>query len=125
MTAASRPGSPAHVPVALDAHRVAGRVQSLRADHDRVEVEVLLVRVPAAVVDPAEQAEQVERVDAAAPGDPVLAVGREGVVLGRRARPEPTWAASWPSRLAQIPSSPWRCSAVASASTRRTSTRSR
>ena len=33
------------------------------------------------MVDAAEQAEQVERVDPAAPGDAVLAVGREGVVL--------------------------------------------
>ena len=71
----------ADVAVALDAHGVAGRVQRLGADDDRVEVEVLLVRVPAAVVDAAEQAEQVERVDPAAPGDAVLAVGREGVVL--------------------------------------------
>ena len=67
--------------VALDAHRVAGGVQGLGADDDRVEVEVLLVRVPAAVVDAAEHAEQVDRVDAAAPGDAVLAVGGEGVVL--------------------------------------------
>ena len=43
----------------------------------------------------------------------------------RSARPEPTWAASWPSRLAQRPSSPWRWRAVASASSFRTSTRSR
>jgi hypothetical protein len=57
-------------------------VQRLRADDDRVEVEVLLVGVPAAVVHPAEHAEQVHRVDAAAPRDAVLAVGREGVVLG-------------------------------------------
>jgi two-component system response regulator DevR len=56
-------------------------VQGLGADDDRVEVEVLLVGVPAAVVDPAEHPEQVDRVDAAAPGDAVLAVGREGVVL--------------------------------------------
>ena len=27
---------------------------------------------------------------------------------------EPTWAASWPSREAQMPSSPWRCRAIAS-----------
>ena len=33
--------------VALDAHRVAGGVQRLGADHDRVEAEVVLVRVPA------------------------------------------------------------------------------
>ena len=68
--------------VALHAHGVAGGVQGLRADDDRVEAEVVLVGVPAALVDAAEQAEQLERVDAAAPGDAVLAVGREDVVLG-------------------------------------------
>ena len=46
----------------------------------------MLVRVPAAVVYAAEQPEQVQRVDAAAPGDAVLAVGRERVVL-RAQRP--------------------------------------
>ena len=71
----------ADVAVALDAHGVAGGVQGLGADHDRVEPEVVLVGVPGAVVDAAEQAEQVERVDAAAVGDAVLAVGREDVVL--------------------------------------------
>ena len=44
--------------VALHAHGVAGRVQRLGADHDRVEVEVVLGGVPAALVDAAEQAEQ-------------------------------------------------------------------
>src|SRR6185312_14727840 len=39
-------------------------------------------RVPAAVVDATEEAEEVQRVDPTAPGDAVLAVGREGVVLG-------------------------------------------
>ena len=67
--------------VALQPHRVAGGVQGLRADHDRVEVEAVVDRVPAALVDAAEQAEQVQRVDAAAPGDAVLAVGGEGEVL--------------------------------------------
>ena len=68
--------------VALHAHRVAGGVQGLGADHDRVEVEVELGRVPVAVVDAAEQAEQLQRVEAATPGDAVLAVGREDEVLG-------------------------------------------
>ncbi len=67
--------------VALHAHGVAGAVQHLGADDDRVEPEVVVVRVPAALVDAAEEAEQVERVDAAAVGDAVLAVGREDVVL--------------------------------------------
>ena len=71
----------ADVTVALDAHRVARRVEGLGADDDRVEVEVLLVRVPPAVVHPTEHPEQVDRVDPAAPGDAVLAVGGEGVVL--------------------------------------------
>ena len=67
--------------VALHAHGVAGGVQGLRADHDRVEREVAVVGVPAALVDAAEQAEQAQRVDVAAPGDAVLAVGREDEVL--------------------------------------------
>lgn len=64
-----------------DAHGVPGGVQGLRADDDRVQVEVVGVRVPAAVVHAAEHAEQVGRVDPAAPGDAVLAVGREDVVV--------------------------------------------
>ena len=68
--------------VALHAHGVAGGVQRLGADDDRVEAEVVLVGVPAALVDAAEQAEQPQRVDALAVRDAVLAVGREGVVLG-------------------------------------------
>jgi len=64
-------------PVALNAHRVADRVQGLRADDDRVEVEVVLLRVPPAHVDAAEQAEQVQRVTTPAPGDAVFAVRRE------------------------------------------------
>ena len=67
--------------VALHAHGVARGVQALGADDDRVEPEVVLVRVPRAVVDAAEETEQLERVDALAPGDAVLAVGREDVVL--------------------------------------------
>ncbi|KPC69550.1 hypothetical protein ADL26_18115, partial [Thermoactinomyces vulgaris] len=51
-----------------DAHGVPGGVQRLGADDDRVELEVVAVRVPAAVVDAAEHAEQVGRVDAPAPG---------------------------------------------------------
>ena len=67
--------------VALHAHGVAGGVQCLGADDDRVEVEVVLGGVPRALVDAAVETEQLERVDALAPGDAVLAVGREDVVL--------------------------------------------
>ena len=41
----------------------------------------MLGRVPAAVADAPEQPEQLERVDSPAPGDAVLAVGRERHVL--------------------------------------------
>jgi hypothetical protein len=44
--------------------------------------------------------------------------------VGRVARAAPTWAASCPWQGAHCPSSPWRCRAVASASSRRTITRS-
>src|ERR1035437_1495167 len=67
--------------VVLDAHRVAYGVQSLSTDDDGVEVEVVLVRVPPTMVDPSEHTQQVERVDPATPGNAVLAVGREGIVL--------------------------------------------
>ena len=43
---------------------------------------LILVRVPAALVDAAEQAQRHDRVDAAAVEHAVLAVGREGHVLG-------------------------------------------
>ena len=68
--------------VALYAHRVPGGVQRLVADDDRVEVELVLLRVPGAVVDAAEHLDQPQRVEAAAPGHAVLAVGGERHVLG-------------------------------------------
>ena len=74
----------AHRAVALDAHGVAGGVQRLAADHDRVQVEVVRAGIPAAVADPAVQAEQQRGVQAAAPGHAVLPVGGEGHV----ARPQ-------------------------------------
>ena len=64
-----------------DAHGVAGGVQRLGADDDRVQLEVVAVGVPAAVVHTAEHPEQVGRVDSAAPGHAVLTVGREDVVV--------------------------------------------
>src|SRR3954466_4368429 len=82
ITAASRSGvAGADCAIALHAHRVAGGVQGLGADDDRVEAEVVLLGVPVTVVDAAEQAEQLERGQAAAPGDAVLAVGGEDEVL--------------------------------------------
>src|SRR4029079_1704786 len=83
--------------VALHAHRAYGGVQGHRADHDRVETEVVLARIPAALVDAAEQAEQLERVDDLAPGDAVLTVGGEDVVL----RPERATGADLRGLLAE------------------------
>jgi hypothetical protein len=68
--------------VALQPHRVPRRVQRLRADHDRVQLEALVVGVPAALAGATEQPEQRDRVDALAERDAVLPVGREGEVLG-------------------------------------------
>ena len=68
-------------PVALQAHAVAGRLQALRADDDRVEVDAVRGDVPGARVGAAEHRQQAEGVDPAADGDAVLAVGGEGVVL--------------------------------------------
>ena len=67
-------------------HCIAGGVQALAAHHDAVELEAGPDRIPGALVDTAEDAEQFGRVHPAAPGDAVLAVGREGHVLrGHRA----------------------------------------
>jgi hypothetical protein len=44
-------------------------------------VEVVVVGVPPALVDTTEEAQELQRVDAPAPRDAVLAVGREDVVL--------------------------------------------
>ncbi len=71
-----------HRMIAGDAHRVTGGVQGLRADHDRVALEPVFVRVPSSVGDPTEQAEDVQRVDSTAPGHRVLPVGREDHVVG-------------------------------------------
>lgn len=97
-------------------HGVTDGVQGLRADDDRVQVEVVGARVPATVVHAAEHAEQVGRVDSPDPGHPVLTVGGEDVVvvvqgaaradLGgllpqqRRPQPEPLPGAGarWPRR---------------------------
>ena len=80
---------PADGAVALDAHRVAGGVQGLAADHDRVQVELVLLGRPAAVADTAVELEQLDRVDAAAPGHAVLAVGGERHVVGAQRPPGP------------------------------------
>ncbi len=68
--------------VERDAHRVARRVQGLRTEHERVDVKVVVHRgIPATVRDPAEQAHDVDRIDAADDADRVLAIGREDMVL--------------------------------------------
>jgi hypothetical protein len=72
--------------VALNTHRVAGRMQGLGTDDDRVEAEVVAAGVPSAQVRAPEQPEQDQRIDVATPGHAVLAVGRERHVL-RAQRP--------------------------------------
>src|SRR5690606_732557 len=71
----------ADAPVALQAHRVTGGVQRLRADDDGVETEAGLDRIPSTVVGAAEQTDDVHRVDVPAPRDTVLTIGREDVVV--------------------------------------------
>lgn len=44
-------------PVALHTHRIAGGVEGLGSDHDRVEPEVVVGRVPTTVIHPAEEAQ--------------------------------------------------------------------
>ena len=70
-----------------EAHRVAGGVQGLRAEHEGVDVRVAVLRVgrvPAAVREPAHHADDVDRVDAAGGRHDVFAVAREDVVLRAR-----------------------------------------
>ena len=67
--------------VALQAHCVADRVRGLGAEHDHVWVGAQLVGVPAAVADAAEHLQQAPRLDAAGPGDAVLAIGGHEIVL--------------------------------------------
>jgi len=57
-------------------------VQRLRTDNDRVKVKLVLLGIPAAVADPSVQLEQRNRVDAAAPGNPVLTIGGKRHVSG-------------------------------------------
>ena len=56
-------------------------MQGLGADHDRVQIELVLLGRPAAVADAPVQLEELDRVDAAAPGHAVLAVGGEHHVI--------------------------------------------
>ncbi len=77
----------ADVTVPSHPHGIAGGVQHLVADDDRVEVEVVFGGVPAAMVDPAKHAEQIDRVHTLAPRDAVLAIAREGVVLASHGPP--------------------------------------
>ena len=67
--------------VELLAEGVAGRVERLGADDQRVGTNAVAFRRPSAVGHAAQQAEHVDEVDAAHEGDAVLAVGGEYRVL--------------------------------------------
>src|SRR5690606_4585303 len=70
-----------------DTHGVAGGVQRVRADDQGGHVVVVLAGVPAAVLAAAVEQQQAAYVEAAHPGDAVLAVGREHEVpRAQRAR---------------------------------------
>ena len=71
----------ADVAVHLDAHGVARGVQGLGADDDGVEVEVVLLRVPPALADAAEELQRTLRVHAAHEADAVLPIGGEAHVV--------------------------------------------
>jgi len=67
-----------------ETHRVSGGVQGLRPEHQGVDAGVAVLRVggvPAAVRGAAHHLEDVDGIDAADPGDGVLAVRREQGVL--------------------------------------------
>ena len=105
--------------------RVAGGVERLGPHDDGRGRDAEGGGVPSREAGAPPEAQHGDRVDAAAVGDAVLPVAREDEVVGRSARADPTWAASCPKRGAHSPSSPWRCSAIASASSRRTTAMSR
>ena len=77
----------ADIAVALHTHGISGAEHHLVADDDRVGVETELLGIPRAPVDPAIHGDQPHRVQAAAPGDAVLAIAREGMVLGPQRPP--------------------------------------
>ncbi len=72
-----RPSPPFHP----DAQGITDRVQGLGREHQRVRAEPVGVRVPAAEVGPAEQAEQLGRGDAAGQRHSVLTVTGENLVM--------------------------------------------
>ena len=63
------------------AHRIAGGVQGLRADHDAVEREAILFGIPAAELNSTEETEEQRRVNATTQRDAVFTIGREGEIL--------------------------------------------
>src|SRR5829696_7918236 len=71
----------AHQPVTLDTHGIAGGMQRLGTDDDRVDVEVGRCGIPGAEIDASVEREQMDRVDSAAPGNAVLAVSGEDEIL--------------------------------------------
>src|SRR5262249_60096886 len=72
----------AHESLARGTPPLAGRGAGLGADDDRVELEVVVCGVPAAVADAAVELQELGGVEAAAPGHAVLAIGGEGHVAG-------------------------------------------
>jgi hypothetical protein len=70
--------------VERETHGVAGGVQRLGADDDAGQAVAVVGRVPSAELDAADPAEQVGWLDAATPGDAVVAIGAEREVLGSK-----------------------------------------
>ncbi len=63
--------------ISLDAHAVADGVQQLGGEHDRVDLELVFVRVPAAVANAAEHVQELAHRHLSGDRRGVFAVGRE------------------------------------------------
>ena len=105
--------------VAFHAHGVAGGMQRLRPDDDRRGGNASS-GIPPAKINPAEQGEQMHRVDTEAPSHTMLAIGRKDEIVclpsAGRSRPAPP---PGPGRKPTTPVHPGAAVAVASVSTRR------
>ena len=70
--------------IALNSHGVTGGMQCLRADYQRVEMEVVIVRIPTAMIYAAVHPEKFFWWHTLRPCDTVFAIGGECIVAGNQ-----------------------------------------
>ncbi len=66
-----------HETIAVECHGIARRVQSVGANHERIQVEVVVLGVPSAVLEAAENSQNLNQVNIARKGDAMFTVARE------------------------------------------------